>query len=208
MDHILLLLALMTCTGILGGTINHFISDQSSGNKSILKCIIIGMGASFLVPLFLNMISSSLIKDSHTQPELLLVIVGFCLVASISSKSFISNISVRLLRELEVVKEKYEQIKESEDIVAGEDYEELNEYEESSNEDPITILKQNVDKMEKGDRKTLWQIFGNSTKWKEISPGARRGVGRRFYNQVKSGEISELKPDGRTKYGSQYYKKI
>jgi DNA-binding MarR family transcriptional regulator len=63
----------------------------------------LGVGASFLVPLFLNTISSSLLDDIRTKPDHLstniLVFFGFCLVGAISSKTFIQTISKRILEE-------------------------------------------------------------------------------------------------------------
>ena len=61
----------------------------------------LGIGASFLVPLFLNTISSQLLDDIRTKAEdrskNILVFLGFCLVAAISSKTFIQTISKRVL---------------------------------------------------------------------------------------------------------------
>lgn len=66
-----------------------------------LKRISAGIAASFAVPLFLNMISSSLVADSKTDPLKLHVIAGFCIIAAISSKAFIESLSKRLLNQLD-----------------------------------------------------------------------------------------------------------
>ena len=65
-----------------------------------LRSIVVGVAAALLVPLFLNMISSNLIElikgGDHMK---LLVLLGFCLVAAISSTAFIRTLSDRILTE-------------------------------------------------------------------------------------------------------------
>ena len=63
------------------------------------------MAASFLVPLFLNMISSNLIDVIKSgDNSKLLILLGFCLVAAISSTAFIRTISDRVLTEAKQAK--------------------------------------------------------------------------------------------------------
>jgi DNA-binding MarR family transcriptional regulator len=97
------LLAAITIAGVLGGLINFYLSRRANGQDSGLsKSITLGIGASLLVPLFLNTISSNLVVDIQTKPEItknMLVFFGFCLAAAISSKAFIESISKRVLDE-------------------------------------------------------------------------------------------------------------
>lgn len=80
--------------------------------QNVWESIIIGVGASLMVPLFLNMISSNLldvIRGTQTVPgdtSKLLVFFGFCLVAGISSRAFIRTISDRVLSEAKEAKQK------------------------------------------------------------------------------------------------------
>ncbi|PKM52379.1 MAG: hypothetical protein CVV02_01105 [Firmicutes bacterium HGW-Firmicutes-7] len=89
--------------GAFGGIINYFMQEGSSletvkkTKYQLFKSIFIGLAAAFLVPLFLNMISSDLIVESATDKNKLLVVGGFCLIAAISSKSFINTLSDKLL---------------------------------------------------------------------------------------------------------------
>ena len=115
------ILGTMLCAGVLGGAINYF-QEQSDNNlnvNALLKNIIIGIGASFIVPVFLNMISSQLISEITGQDvtnenlSKLLILAGFCLIASISSRSFITTMTNKLMRELDEVKSETQQIKKA-----------------------------------------------------------------------------------------------
>ncbi len=103
------LLAAMTIAGVLGGVINFYLNRRANGKDSGLpKSIIFGIGASFLVPLFLNTISSNLVLEIQSKADItrnMLVFFGFCLVAAISSKAFIESISKRVLDEAREAKE-------------------------------------------------------------------------------------------------------
>lgn len=89
--------------GVFGGIINYFMQETSPLEKvkkskyQLFKSIFIGLAAAFLVPLFLNMISSDLIVESATDKNKLLVVGGLCLIAAISSKAFIYTLSDKLL---------------------------------------------------------------------------------------------------------------
>ena len=100
--HIYILILIMVILGIFGGVVNYFAIDEDSTEKNrkllVIKSILFGLAASFLVPLFLNTISSNLVKESEDDVYKLLVFSGFCLIASISSKSFISSVSEKVLK--------------------------------------------------------------------------------------------------------------
>jgi DNA-binding MarR family transcriptional regulator len=103
------LLAAIVIAGVLGGLLNFYQTRRADDEDSSLwKSITLGIGASFLVPLFLNTISSSLVSNIQTKPEItqnMLVFFGFCLVAAISSKAFIQTMSKRVLNEAREAKE-------------------------------------------------------------------------------------------------------
>ncbi len=108
-----ILILIMVSSGFIGGIVNYYLSDE----KMFWKSIIMGIVASFLVPLFLNMISSDLVetilKQTHdaTYISKIFIFTGFCLIASIFSRTFMQNISNKLLQQL-----KEEQSKLREDI--------------------------------------------------------------------------------------------
>lgn len=61
------------------------------------KYILLGIGAAFLVPAFLNMISSNLASSKDNNDYL--IFAGFCLIAAIFSKRFINTLGERILKE-------------------------------------------------------------------------------------------------------------
>lgn len=101
-----MLVGVMLTGGVVGGVVNYFLAqpDDSAG-VSIWRSVFIGIGASFLVPLFLSMLSSRLMEEGEQKPLNVLYFFGFCLIAAISSKAFITSISARLLRQVEELKE-------------------------------------------------------------------------------------------------------
>jgi hypothetical protein len=123
--------AVMFLAGLLGGAINHYLSQESESPESptqnspstrttrafMGRELLVGLGASFMVPLFLNMVSSNLIEQikgaegSPAQPYKLLVFAGFCLVAAISSRAFIRTISDRILNEVKQAKREVQEAK-------------------------------------------------------------------------------------------------
>ncbi len=109
LEHIL---GTMLGAGILGGLINSYLSDpQIEKPLSWWQHLIVGVGAAFMVPVFLNMISSHLISEitgtAMTSEILskLLVLAGFCLLAAVSSRAFIRSMTDRLLQEVSAAKQ-------------------------------------------------------------------------------------------------------
>lgn len=106
----------MVVFGLLGGVVNFIYSYPNGRKKSLLfvdllKSLITGVAASLLVPVFLNMISSNIVRESETDPLMLLVFAGFCVIASISSKAFIRAISSRVLERMNKVEEDVQAVK-------------------------------------------------------------------------------------------------
>jgi hypothetical protein len=107
----------MVFSGFLGGLVNYFLSQKEDPAGSNLgKSAALGITAALLVPLFLNMISSNLLEairfgvpgadGKQAAPDLpkILVFLGFCLVAAISSTAFIKTLSDRILKEAKEAK--------------------------------------------------------------------------------------------------------
>lgn len=56
-EHLIVVVIIILISGVLGGTVNYFReSTPLSENHSYLKKLFPGIAASFVVPLFLNMI--------------------------------------------------------------------------------------------------------------------------------------------------------
>jgi predicted transcriptional regulator len=105
------LVSVMIAAGALGGVVNYFLNRKTDPEgTSVGKSLTVGIGAAFLVPLFLNMISSNLTEmirgSAHTPADLskVLVFAGFCLIAAISSTAFIKTLSDRVLKEAQEAK--------------------------------------------------------------------------------------------------------
>jgi tetratricopeptide (TPR) repeat protein len=111
----------MLSFGAFGGFVNYQIEkNKDIQNSSWIRYITMGIAASFLVPLFLNMISSNLLSNifnnctpSETnpcaiKPENYFILVGFCMVAAIFSKQFIDSIAQRALKISEKAEKKAE----------------------------------------------------------------------------------------------------
>jgi len=101
-----LVVGVIFAAGLLGGAVNYFMTrkDDPEGSN-YWKSATLGIAASLLVPLFLNMISSALLDSIRNATtgvvdlSKILVFTGFCLVAAISSTAFIKTLSDRVLQE-------------------------------------------------------------------------------------------------------------
>jgi hypothetical protein len=104
--------AIMLVFGALGGWLNYLRerkedSDNSSTNCSWTMHVLMGVIAAFLVPLFLKIIQSDLVNAIELDFANILVFIGFCLLASITSQRFINTLAERFLQnELKKVENK------------------------------------------------------------------------------------------------------
>jgi len=91
----------MVVAGLFGGIVNYFLGKPDDvPPPNLNRSVVVGVAAAFLVPLFLNMISSNLIELIKSgDSSKALILTGFCLVASISSTAFIRTLSDRVLSE-------------------------------------------------------------------------------------------------------------
>lgn len=99
-NHIFILAAIMLVSGIFGGLINYYQMNQNTSDSgSLPRCIVIGIGAAFLVPVVLDFVNSDLILEIQGDPSRLLIYTGFCLISAIAARVVIVNTSDRILRE-------------------------------------------------------------------------------------------------------------
>lgn len=110
-----IILAIMLTTGIAGGTINYFLSKPGKIEwSSWFTAAFVGVGAAFLMPLFLRTISSNLLSDlfkENAKYEDYLVFIGFCLLAAISSRAFIQTLSDNVLKEARAARREVKEVK-------------------------------------------------------------------------------------------------
>jgi YLATT-like protein len=102
---IALVIGVILAAGLLGGAVNYFMTKKDDPDGGYWKSATLGIAAALLVPLFLNMISSTLLDSIRNTTTgivdltKILVFTGFCLVAAISSTAFIKTLSDRILQE-------------------------------------------------------------------------------------------------------------
>lgn len=101
--HLLILITVMLCSGAFGGYLNYLhnfdtVEADKKANRIKVKYILLGIGSAFIVPAFLKMIASDLIKETEPYDNIsYLIFAGFCLIAAIFSRRFISTIGERIL---------------------------------------------------------------------------------------------------------------
>lgn len=101
MTHEVIVALIMATTGIVGGLANFLSDDNLKFEfRSVAKSIVLGVSASVMVPLFLSMISSNLLVELSTITVSDFILAGFCMVASIFSRSFINGVSSKILNDL------------------------------------------------------------------------------------------------------------
>ena len=92
----LVILGIMVVAGVLGGAANYYLSDRQGTNgpcegSQTLRAS--RRGGRPTVPLFLNMISSTLLEGARTKPVDLYVFAGFCLIYVVASRRLFENLA-------------------------------------------------------------------------------------------------------------------
>ena len=101
--HTLTLLGIILLVGAFGGYLNYLhnfdtTDDKLQENRIRNKYILLGIGSAILVPAFFKMIASDLIKYNKPFDNInYLIFAGFCLVAAIFSRRFITTIGDKIL---------------------------------------------------------------------------------------------------------------
>lgn len=136
-----IVIAIIIVAGVLGGFINYALGrSQETKLKEAWWCIVVGVGASCLMPLFLNTISSTLfsgiINGTSTLADIY-VFFGFCLLGAISSRAMIQTLTQQILKTAEEAKRDVEKLKEEVDPIIIKETEPPNEEPETEKE--ITV---------------------------------------------------------------------
>lgn len=122
--HMLLILVIMLVAGALGGVANYFLADRppDSGRRDLSKYVVLGVIAALTVPLFLNMMSSTLLEGARTKPVDFFVFAGFCLLYVIAARRLMENVAQRLGGQLDLVRREVGQLKrqQAEAVVSAE----------------------------------------------------------------------------------------
>ena len=108
-NHIFILAAVMSIAGVFGGLINYYQLTQERDDEAALpRCIVLGIGAAFLVPVILFFVQSDLITEIQEDPSRLLSYIGFCLMVAIGSRLVLTSTPKRILREAQVARNQVE----------------------------------------------------------------------------------------------------
>lgn len=108
-NHIFILAAVMSIAGVFGGLINYYQLTQERDDEAALpRCIVLGIGAAFLVPVILFFVQSDLITEIQEDPSRLLIYTGFCLIVAIGSRLVLTSTPKRILREAQVARNQVE----------------------------------------------------------------------------------------------------
>ena len=117
-DRIYWVVGIMIVAGLAGGVVSYLreesekeaeavqLPDGAVRSPSMWRQLTLNIGlsmiAAFLVPLFLGIIQSAVLTDvmkpDAAWVQNLLIFGGFCLVAAITARTFISSVSARVLR--------------------------------------------------------------------------------------------------------------
>ena len=115
--NIMILVGIMVLAGGFGGLANYLsASIEETESWPCVKRVLLGIAAAVVVPLFLNMISSSILSDTMSTSDYL-VFAGFCLAAGFSSKSFLKSISQKVLERVESVEDRQASLEEELDPI-------------------------------------------------------------------------------------------
>lgn len=105
---LLFIAGIMLFAGLLGATVSYVFENKNDKlNRIILfRYIIISLGATTLVPLFLKIGDSQLIKNIALKSSQcwiadIFALFGFCMVAAIYAKRFIDSVADKVLRQVE-----------------------------------------------------------------------------------------------------------
>jgi uncharacterized membrane protein YeaQ/YmgE (transglycosylase-associated protein family) len=147
---IMLIVIIFMC-GLVGG-IGNTLRENNSKQKPYLKNIVLGIIAAITVPLFLQLVSSEIIKNIiNNKTDYLndyFVFAGFCIIASFSSISFLNSVSGRVLQsmkqEIENLKTDHERIDKNLNAIAISDENQIlntTDMDKINNPEYIEIMK-------------------------------------------------------------------
>lgn len=89
---VLILTFVMLVAGVFGGLINFYLLNQNNRDTTgMVRSVVVGVGAAFLVPVALDLVGSSMVTQSQNDPGQLLIYTGLCLIAAIASRVVVTN---------------------------------------------------------------------------------------------------------------------
>jgi hypothetical protein len=98
--YVAILAGMIIAAGWFGGAINYIFQSKENQLYSYWQCILVGIGAAFIVPFFLTIIQSDLLAKAQSDLLLLFPLAGLCLVAAVIGRRFIETVSDETLKRL------------------------------------------------------------------------------------------------------------
>lgn len=109
---VIILTLVMLIAGVFGGLINFYLLNQNNKDTTaMLRCVVVGVGAAFLVPVALDLVGSSIVSQSQNDPGQLLIYTGLCLIAAIASRMVVTNKLDRTLLAADAAKDEVESLR-------------------------------------------------------------------------------------------------
>jgi hypothetical protein len=113
-SDLLPIVLIMVAAGLLGGIVNTPLTkkEEETGWTPWKMNILIGIGAAFLVPLFLKSVDSKILDTLHIDPMNGLLLFSYCTLASISARHFITTITEQMFKKIDTIKKEAESTKQ------------------------------------------------------------------------------------------------
>jgi hypothetical protein len=99
-NYLGVMIGIMLFTGIFGGLANSLNGEKE--DRNVFRSIVLGIVATFTIPLFLKIVDSSIITaDQNMNGYSILVFGGFCVLAAFYANKFLEGLSAKVLQNLE-----------------------------------------------------------------------------------------------------------
>lgn len=109
---VIVLTFVMLVAGVFGGLVNFYLLNQNNRDTTgMVRCVVVGIGAAFLVPVLLDLVGSSIVAQSQNDPGQLLIYTGLCLIAAIASRVVVTNKLDRTLQAADTAKLEVEELR-------------------------------------------------------------------------------------------------
>lgn len=109
---VLILTFVMLVAGVFGGLVNFYLLNQNNRDTTgMLRSVVVGVGAAFLVPVVLDLVGSSIVTQSQNDPGQLLIYTGLCLIAAIGSRVVVTNKLDRTLLSADAAKSEVDDLR-------------------------------------------------------------------------------------------------
>jgi hypothetical protein len=97
-QHYWLTILVMLASGACGGIVNYYyrlqVNDEVAKTKELLPCIVVGIGASLVIPFLLSLMQSNIVLDAVSKGEGYITLMSWCLLAGVSGEPFITKMVI------------------------------------------------------------------------------------------------------------------